>query len=107
MAIRSPAGQLLAVVDAWWDDVGLAWQIDSREFHLAPADYDATLRRHSALAAAGILVVHTLPTRLRDDAKAVLNELTAAHARAAGNHRPNVTATPWGKPGMWASLAPS
>jgi hypothetical protein len=95
IAVRSDAGRLLAVVDAWWDDVGLAWEIDSKEFHLSPDGYDATMRRHSALAACGVLVVHTVPGRLRNDAAAVLDEVERAYAEAKRRSRPEVTASPW------------
>jgi hypothetical protein len=104
VAIHTPEGRLLAVVDAWWDEVGLAWEIDSREFHLAPADYDRTLRRQSALAAAGVLVVHTVPSRLRDEPAMVLTELAAAYQQAAARAgRPNVTATLWRDAPTWAA----
>jgi len=100
MAIRSASGQLLAVVDAWWDDAGLAWEIDSHEFHLSPADHERTTRRQSALAAAGVMVVRTVPSRLRHDAAAVLREVESAYRQARRSPRPDVHASPWhGEPG--------
>jgi len=96
VAVRTREGRLLAVVDAWWDEVALAWQIDSREFHLDPAGYDRTLRRQSALAAAGVIVVHTVPSRLRADSSAVLEEIISAYWQASRRKpRPDVQATPW------------
>jgi hypothetical protein len=95
IAVHSNTGRRLAVVDAWWDDAGLAWEIDSKEFHLGPDDYDATMRRHSALAASGVLVVHTVPGRLRNDAAAVLDEVERAYIEAKRRPRPDVTASPW------------
>ena len=96
VAVNSQDGRQLAVVDAWWDDVALAWQIDSKEFHLNPAGYDTTLRRQSALAAAGVLVVHTVPGRLRDEPGTVLNEIINAYREASRRKpRPNVKATLW------------
>jgi hypothetical protein len=93
--LRSAVGRRLAVVDAWWDDVGLAWEIDSKEFHLAPADYERTMTRHSTLAAAGVLVVHTLPSRLKKDPAGVIRDLVGAYEWAARSRRPSVTATLW------------
>jgi hypothetical protein len=81
--LRDQQGRRLAVVDAWWEDVGMAWEIDSTEFHLAPADHDRTTRRHSALTAAGVLVVHTVPSRLRKDPVGVLRDLCGAYDSAA------------------------
>jgi hypothetical protein len=88
--VRTPDGELLGIVDAWWDDVGLAWEIDSYQFRLSPDGYAETLRRGSRLTAAGVIVVHTLPGRLRDEPVAVLDELRRAHQHAALRPRPPV-----------------
>lgn len=93
--IRSAGGRQLAIVDGWWDDVGLAWQIDSKEFHLSPDDYAHTMAQHSALLAHGVMTVHTIPSRLRADPRAVLEELTGAYRAARTRPRPSVTATLW------------
>jgi hypothetical protein len=93
--IRSSAGKQLAVVDGWWGDVGLAWQIDSLEFHLAPDDYARTMTQHSALLANGVMTVHTVPSRLRSDPAGVLDELRGAYGAAAQRPRPCVSATLW------------
>ncbi|WP_329788993.1 hypothetical protein V1227_32025 [Lentzea sp. DG1S-22] len=83
-------GVIIGRPDAWYDDVGLAWEIDSRAFHYGPRDYERTLARNSRYAAAGILVVQTLPTRLRDNPEAVAAELRKAHRAAAARPRPPV-----------------
>ncbi|MCG8921018.1 hypothetical protein [Lentzea sp. CC55] len=83
-------GVIIGRPDAWYDDVGLAWKIDSRAFHYGPRDYERTLARNSRYAAAGILVVQTLPTRLRDNPEAVAAELRKAHRAAAARPRPPV-----------------
>jgi hypothetical protein len=93
--IRNQAGRRLAVVDAWWDEIGLAWEIDSKEFHLLPEDYERTLARHSALTAQGVLVVHTPPSRLKSDPAGVISELVGAFHAAAARPRPRVTAELW------------
>ncbi|MDA3648358.1 hypothetical protein LZ318_10465 [Saccharopolyspora indica] len=85
-------GQLLGVPDGWIDEVGLAWQIDSRAYHLSPTSYDVTVQRHSAMTAEGIIVVHTLPTSLREDPGSVLQQLRGAYALACQRPRPAVTA---------------
>jgi hypothetical protein len=93
--IRSSRGRQLAIVDGWWDEVGLAWQIDSMEFHLSPADYAHTMGQHSALLAHGVMTVHTVPSRLKTDPKGVIEELAGAYRSATLRPRPNVTATLW------------
>lgn len=81
-------GQLIGTPDAWWAEVGLAWEIDSYEYHLSPVDYDRTLRRDARYAAAGIAFLPTLPRRLVTEEAAVLDELEAAYAAAAQRPAP-------------------
>ena len=84
------AGRFLASPDAYWPAVGLAWQIDSREWHLDPASWERTLRRRALLETAGVVVVSTVPRWLRTEPRAVLAELGAAHGRAALLPAPDV-----------------
>ena len=83
-------GSRLPTPDGWFDDVALAWEIDSLEFHLSPGDYDRTLRRHAIMTGVGITVLHTLPSRLVREPGAVLRELRAAYAQAARRPRPPI-----------------
>jgi len=92
--VRTPDGELLGIVDAWWDDVGLAWEIDSYQFRPSPDGYAETLRRGSRLTAAGIIVLHSLPARLRDEPVLVVDELKRAHQHAARRPRPSVISDP-------------
>lgn len=87
-------GAVLAVADAWFDDVAMAWEIDSFEFHLSPRDYARTLRRHNAMVAEGIVVVHTLPNDIRRQPHRVIAELRAAYEQARLRPRPPVTYIP-------------
>ncbi|GAA4540915.1 hypothetical protein [Amycolatopsis samaneae] len=86
-------GDYVGCPDAWWDDIALAWEIDSIEFHFYREGYARTLKRNTRYAAAGITVVQTLPSRLKDDPKSVLAELRAAYRAAASRPRPAVTLT--------------
>jgi hypothetical protein len=54
-------GIFIATVDAWWQEAGVAAEIDSRAYHLAAADQDRTTERHDRLAARGILTLHSRP----------------------------------------------
>ena len=90
VTLASADGVIIGRPDAWYDDVGLAWEIDSRAFHYGPRDYERTLARNSRYAAAGILVVQMLPARLRDDPEAVAAELEKAHRAASARPRPPV-----------------
>ncbi|WIY03608.1 hypothetical protein QRX60_07075 [Amycolatopsis mongoliensis] len=88
--VHDAAGTYIGRPDGWWDDVALAWEIDSVDFHFSRDGYARTLRRNSRYAAAGISVVPTLPSRLRDDPGGVLAELEAAYRAAAARPRPPV-----------------
>ncbi len=98
VGVRDQDGQLLAVVDCWWDSLAVAWEIDSHEFHLGPADHERTTRRRAALAAAGVVVVPTVPSRLRSEPLVVLRELRSALDHAARRPRPSIRAAPWRQP---------
>ncbi|WP_199796522.1 hypothetical protein [Pseudonocardia dioxanivorans] len=88
------AGRFVAVPDAWFDDVALAWEIDSHEFHLGPAEHERTVRRRSQMMARGIIVLQTLPQHLRTRPDAVVEELRRVYATAAARPRPPLTAFP-------------
>ena len=55
----------LAKPDAWWPDAGVAAEVDSREWHLSPEDWDRTRQPHTQMAAAGIIVLHFSPHEIR------------------------------------------
>jgi hypothetical protein len=85
-------GRFIAVPDAWFDDVGMAWEIDSREWHLSPDDYERTVERRSVMMATGILVVHTQPSKLRKRPAEVQAELLSSYGHALLRPRPPVRA---------------
>lgn len=83
-------GTYIGMPDTWCDEVGLAWEIDSNQFHYSKDAYARTLARNSRYAAAGISLVQTLPSRLRTEPEAVIAELRAAYAAALQRPRPKV-----------------
>ncbi|WP_285652538.1 hypothetical protein [Actinomycetospora sp. NBRC 106375] len=85
-------GRPLGRPDAWFDDVGLAWEIDSLEFH--PEGDDATARRRAAFVAAGVVVVHHRPGLLRSDPARVIAEVWSSYLLAASRPRPSVSVVP-------------
>jgi len=74
-------GALLAIVDAWWPEASVAVEIDSREWHLLPADWENTMRRHDRLIAAGISVIHVSPRQIRTEPQVVVGYITQALRR--------------------------
>ncbi|MFD8498946.1 hypothetical protein [Amycolatopsis sp. NPDC059657] len=83
-------GDYIAKPDAWFDEVGLAWEIDSLAFHSGADGFVTTVRRDNKYAIAGVQVLRTLPTDLRSAPRAVIAELRAAYAAAASRPRPDV-----------------
>jgi hypothetical protein len=71
--------------DAWWPDAGVAGEVDSREWHLSPEEWDRTRRRHDLMAAAGIILLHFSPREIRREpakvARMIRNALDRGLAR--------------------------
>jgi hypothetical protein len=72
--------------DAWFARAGVAGEVDSREYHLGAKDYEETTRRHNRMEAAGIHVLHWLPSTIKAEPGQVIADLRAAIV--AGNKRP-------------------
>lgn len=78
------AGVLIAVTDAWWPDAGLAVEVDSREWHLSPADWERTMHRHARMSACGIMVLHFSPRQIRFESAMVVATIRAALSTGRG-----------------------
>ncbi|GGS41314.1 hypothetical protein [Actinokineospora fastidiosa] len=81
----------LGTVDAWWPDVGLAWDADI-DRPGDPCDDGTAATRLSRYLAAGVIAAHTVPTRLREHTEAVAGELRALYQLASATPMPNVRA---------------
>jgi hypothetical protein len=79
-------GVFIATVDAWWQQAGVAAEVDSRAYHLTAEDQDRTTERHDRLIAHGILLLHFPPKRIKTDGVGVISELRSAIER--GLRRP-------------------
>ncbi len=87
--------KFLGQPDVWWREAGVAGEIDSREWHLSPAQWERTMARHAKMSAAAIIVIHLTPRRIRSDGAGVVAEFRLAievgRRRAALPNR----AVPW------------
>lgn len=88
--IYDARGNYIGTPDVWCDDVGFGWEIDSYEHHFGRSDYARTLERNNRYAAAGIIIVQTVPTKLRVNPNVVVAELRAAYHAAQRRPRPVV-----------------
>jgi hypothetical protein len=68
----------IGMPDAWWPDAGVAGEVESREWHLSPRDWERTLARDARMSAHGIIVLHFTPSRLRMQQREVAAEIRAA-----------------------------
>jgi very-short-patch-repair endonuclease len=84
----------IAMVDAWWEEAGVAAEIDSRAYHLTAGDQDRTTERHDKLSAHGILVLHFPPARLKADPQGVINDLKSAIEQGRSRPKLKVQARP-------------
>ncbi len=83
-------GIYIAQPDGWCDEFAFAWEIDSLGYHAGDAGFRDTLARNARYAAAGIVVLQTLPSRLRSEPDQVVAELGAALESARLRPRPDI-----------------
>jgi hypothetical protein len=82
------ARTFIAMTDAWWADAGVAAEVDSREWHISPEDWQLTLQRHSRMSAHGIIALHFTPAQVREEPARVVADIRSA--LAAGRDRPSL-----------------
>lgn len=70
--------EFLGKPDAWWPDAGVAAEVDSREWHLSPDDWAATLARHARMGRYGIVVLHFTPGQIRTRPEQVVTDIRVA-----------------------------
>jgi hypothetical protein len=81
-------GQFIARPDAWWPDAGVAVEVDSREFHILPEDWEATMARHDLMFSVGIYPLHFSPNQLRKQQQTVIKRMHDTYQR--GLERPHL-----------------
>ena len=73
-----PGGRLLAKPEPGGLTGRLVVEIDSREWHLSPDDWEATMARDARLRAVGIRVIHVTPRQVRTEPNWVLATIADA-----------------------------
>jgi hypothetical protein len=87
-------GSLVGIADCWVDDVAMAWEIESSEWHLSPGAHDRTVVRAAEFVAAGAVYTATKPKRLRTEQQDVVRTLRETYACALARPRPALWAGP-------------
>jgi hypothetical protein len=92
---RLYSGQVfIAIADAWWADAGVAVEVDSREWHLSPEDWERTVRRSARMSAEGIIVLHITPRQIREQAADVAASIGSAVSSGSARPRLAIRAIP-------------
>lgn len=77
--------ELIGRPDAWWPEFGVAVEVDSREWHLSPADWERTMDKHDRMSEFDILVLHFTPRQIRDQPDKVLARIRGTIDRRRGH----------------------
>ncbi|MDG4789188.1 type IV toxin-antitoxin system AbiEi family antitoxin domain-containing protein [Micromonospora sp. WMMD1102] len=63
--LLGPDRSSLPTPDGYLADAAIALEVDSQEFHFAPADWHRTMDRHNELSRHGLLILHFPPAQIR------------------------------------------
>ena len=77
-SLYDAAGTFIARPDAWWPGLGIAVEVDSREWHMSPEDHARTLARGRRMARYQIVVLRFTPRQIRTQRTAVISDIKAA-----------------------------
>jgi hypothetical protein len=80
--------RFLAQTDAWWPDAWVAAEVNSREWHFSPDDWERTQERQSRMNALGILALPFTPHQVRTEPDLVTARIRSA--LQAGRPRPGL-----------------
>jgi very-short-patch-repair endonuclease len=86
--------EFIAMPDAWYPELGIAIEVDSREWHLGPADHKNTLKRGNRMETYLINVLRFTPNDIRDEPERVIAEIRDAIRRARGRAPLNLRTVP-------------
>ncbi len=70
--------------DAWWPELGIAVEVDSRQWHLSPEDHERTLERQTRYGKYLIVVLRFTPRQIRTQPEEVLAKIRDAVEAARG-----------------------
>ena len=77
-------GTFVARPDAWWPELGIAVEVDSKQWHTSPEDHAKTLARGRRMARYQIVVLRFTPRQIRSEPAEVINDIKAALDGARG-----------------------
>ena len=83
-SLYDDTGTFIARPDAWWPELGIAVEVDSREWHLSPEDHANTLARGRRMAKYQVVVLRFTPRQIRTKPAEVIKDIKAALEGARG-----------------------
>jgi hypothetical protein len=84
----------LASPDCWWPEAAVAVEVDSREWHLSPREWEDTLARHARMSAHGIIALHFTPGQIYTKRNEVVAAIRSALAAGCSRPLPRIRALP-------------
>lgn len=90
VSLYSPDGTFLCTPDGWWDDLALALEIDSMEWHLSPELYKRTQATQRLLAQMGIPILPWAPGDVAKNPEGFLSSVRAFRVGNANRVRPEL-----------------
>lgn len=90
--LHDSGGVALVSPDAWFDSVGLAVMVHSRQFHEGGQQWEQTVARDGELTAHGVVVVGVTPWAIRSDPAGVLARVEQTYLMTRLRPRPAVIA---------------
>jgi hypothetical protein len=92
--LRAADGTDIGEADAWWEDVGVAAEIDSQEYHFYREGWLRTDAKHGRMLKYGIFPHHFAPARVENDWAAIYDELKSSIEK--GRQRPRLAVVAFG-----------
>jgi hypothetical protein len=93
-------GTFIARPDAWWPDLGIAVEVDSREWHISPEDHARTLARGRRMGKHQMIVLRFTPRQIRSAPAEVIADIRDALRGARGRPPLNLRTVPAGVAGQ-------
>ncbi|HEY0999112.1 MAG TPA: hypothetical protein VGD83_05695 [Streptosporangiaceae bacterium] len=90
-------GNFVARPDAWWPELGIAVEVDSKQWHTSPEDHAKTLARGRRMARYQIVVLRFTPRQIRSQPAEVRNDIKAALDGARGRPLTKLKTIPAGE----------
>lgn len=94
--LETLSGELIAEPDGYYEDLGIALEVDSRKHHFDDEEgYVSTWNRHKRFARLAIPVLRIMPVDIRDRSAQVIDDIRATRAAHAGRVPPEIVVKPW------------